>query len=570
MKKLKIVSLVLGLSVIFAACSNDGGGDENEYVYATFPENTVIYTVPDKINKISFTDIHEGKECFVIYSNEKTTSQMKALNYVDFNKDENESYTAINKPEIIVNKHAIRFEDGTYRDELHFNYEKLLNIHSKEYRAAETSNGTENYYNNHSNNKFYVMSDDLTNAKLKEFELKEIGDHCRIWLIKNDPYINNNNINFTQLSYAIDNVFLKEINIFGSNVINGKNYAITTDNETKLDVLIYDIAGDGVDKPEGGVFGYFRPLDFYQNNYLSTLNDEDVTLTSNECQVINVDSYFLKCDLDGYEDSNGNNIKTHKVESTLIHEFEHLLNFCTKGGKYSTWYTEMLAMCAEDIFQTDINLSDIDAPKSRFDITFNKPYIGFKDWPQNDDENVYYAYANSYAFGAYLMRNYGGINLIHNIATLPYLDEEAITHALYYQDYEEETFESVLRKFGAVYALTEKDSMLTLNKEVKQYYGFSNYELTPIDLSNYIFNSFNTLDDLKSYVKTNLYNSEFTYFEGTKAVYLCGPEIYKSTYKMTEPINPYGFTVFYVGKVQSDKTLSVNHTSNLSVTLVLK
>ena len=229
----------------------------------------------------------------------------------------------------------------------------------------------------------------------------------------------------------------------------------------------------------------------------------------------------------------------------------------------------MLAMSAEDVFQTQINLSEIDSPKSRFDITFNKPYIGFKDWPKNDDDNVYYAYANSYAFGAYLMRNYGGIDLINLIATIPYSDEEAVTRSLQMLGYNE-NFESVFKKFGAVYVLTEKDSLLTLNKEVKQNFNKVNYELTSIDLSNYVFNSFKTLDDLRSYVATNLYNSEFAYFQGAKAVYLCGPEIYKSSYDMSEAINPYGFTVFYAGKVQSGQTLSINRDSNLSVTLVLK
>lgn len=558
MKKLKIISLVLGLSVMFAACSNGGGGGDSS-------ENKQIYTIPDNVNSFTFSDSDEGKDCFVVYSNVQAEPQSKAQNSIDFNKYDAETTEELNNKELTLYKRVMKFRDGSYRDELHFNYENLPDINSKNFRAAKSYEGIVNYYNDHSDNKFFVMSDDLTEPKLKEFELKITGEHCRIWLIKNDPYLNNNT-DFTSLKNAIDSVFIKETSIFGTNIVNGSDFAITTTKDTKLDILIYDIAGDGVDEPDSGVFGYFRAIDFYQNTYLSSQN---AIATSNECEVINVDSYFLKSDLDGYEDSNGNNIKTHKVESTLIHEFQHLLNFCNKGGQYSTWFTEMLAMSAEDVFQTQINLSDNDSPRSRFDITFNKPFIGFKDWPKNDDDNVYYAYANAYAFGAYLMRNYGGIDLINLIATIPYNDEEAVTKSLQMLGYNE-TFESVFKKFGAVYVLTEKDSSLTLNKDVKQSFNNVKYELTSINLSEYIFNKFDSLDELRDYVKTNLYNSEFNYYNGQKAVYLFGPEIYNSSYKMFEPINPYGFTVFYAGKVQSGQTLSVNRDSDLSVTLVLK
>ena len=259
MKKLKIVSLVLGLSVIFAACSN-GGGDSSD-------NNNAIYTIPDSAVSFTFTDSDEGKDCFVVYSNVLSQPQYKAQNSIDFNKYDAETTEELNNKELTLYKRAMKFRDGSYRDELHFNYENLPDINSKNYRAAQSYEGIENYYNDHSDNKFYVMSDDLAEPKLKEFELKITGDHCRIWLIKNDPYLNDNT-DFSSLKNAIDSVFVKETSIFGSNIVNGGNFAITTNKDTKLNILIYDITGDGVDKPEGGVFGYFRPLDFYQNDYI--------------------------------------------------------------------------------------------------------------------------------------------------------------------------------------------------------------------------------------------------------------------------------------------------------------
>lgn len=559
MKKLKIISLVLGLSVIFSACSNGGGGGDSS-------DNNLIYTFPNNKDSITFSDSDVGKECFIVYSNVQSQVLNNTQNNVNFTLNDSEIKKEKNQEEINLYKHTMKYCDGSYRDELHFNIDNLVKFNSNNYRAATSNGGTENYYNDHSDNMFYVMSDDLQDVKYKEFELKVTGEHCRIWLIKNDLYLNNST-DFTSLKNAIDSVFIKETGIFGTNIVNGSDFAITTNRDTKLDILIYDIAGDGVDEPEGGIFGYFRPTDFYQNAYLSTIPNASVT--SNECEVINVDSYFLKKDLDGYTDSNGNNVKTHKVESTLIHEFQHLLNFCNKPNSYSTWFTEMLAMSAEDVFQTQINLSDIDSPRSRFDMTFNKPYIGFKDWPKNDNEDVYYAYANSYAFGAYLMRNYGGIDLINLIATIQESDEAAVTKALQMLGYNE-TFESVLQKFGAIYVLTEKNTSLTLNKTVKQTFNNVNYELTAIDLSDYIFDIFDSMSDMENYVYNNLYYVNNRYYDNSpKCVYFFGPKIYNNSYTMKEPINPYGFTVFYAGTVEDGTTLTVNH-SNLSVTIVLK
>ena len=87
----------------------------------------------------------------------------------------------------------------------------------------------------------------------------------------------------------------------------------------------------------------------------------------------------------------------------------------------------MLSMCAEDVFQNVLNLSDYDISKSRLNESFDAPWNGFGIWPDNNDTPaIFYAYANAYAFGAYLMRNYGGVNLIQKIASNPYSGKKSI------------------------------------------------------------------------------------------------------------------------------------------------
>ncbi len=571
MKKLNLLFVAL-CALTFISCEmGSSGGDSSDS--ESFPSNKTSYTIPSDENKITikFPSSANGKQCFIIYSNEKQYSQMKTVDTIKFNIDDVEERSAESQPELKVYKNAVQFSDGFYRDEIQFNTDSLPKFNlQKSGRAARAVEGAgqENYYNKHEDGKFFVYSKDSKNITQETFEL--IGEspkkHCRLWFCKNTS-VDKSQISTDSLATAFDAVFEKETAIFGANGVEGSAYAITCDDGQQIDILIYDIFGDAKDDQTGGVFGYFRPYDFYQNVDLAAHGESK---SSNECQVISVDSYFLKLDQKGYEDpSTKKNIKTHKVESTIIHEFQHLLNFCNKSDEYSTWFTEMLAMSAEDVFQSQIGLSDDDSPKSRFAFNFDQPNKGFKNWPKDtSDENVYYCYANAYAFGAYLMRNFGGIELINLIATNPYIDEAAITSALQMLGYKE-SFESVFQKFGMVYIFNKDTDEISLNKTFTETFNNVSYTLTGVDIRKYPFVVFNSENELLNYVQTYLYYDNETMYN-KDYFYLFGPRIYKSNYIMIDPIQTYGFTVFYAGQVKSGKTLTIKRKSDLSVTVVLK
>ena len=62
-------------------------------------------------------------------------------------------------------------------------------------------------------------------------------------------------------------------------------------------------------------------------------------------------------------------------------------------------------------------------------IDFNKYYYaGFTNWREGED--VLASYACAYAFGAYLVRNFGGIELFHQTLINEYVNEESVTQAL--------------------------------------------------------------------------------------------------------------------------------------------
>ena len=574
MKKMKYVVLALS-TILFASCYESGGSSYNSY---DFPGNSYYYTLPDDCEEVCFSDSQNGKKCFLIYSNETGRNLYNSDITIEYNKAiEAANRSAVDEKDITITKNVWNFGNGVYRDEVHF---KVPNIDIK--KSARSARAVSGSYNSKLNNNLKVgdtlnFSGYINNNKnyiSQSFTLKAVGEHCRIWFLNNNSSVvksTNFTTNvFNSLKEQIDTVFTQETAIFGSNIIQGGEYAITTDSNTKLDVLVYDLFGDAKEDQTSGTFGFFNPLDMYLNGveYQEENGSIGIISGSNECEVIHIDSNFLQNDIKK---------NTANVESTLVHEFQHLLNFCNKYGQYETWFTEMLSMCSEDIFQCKLGTADSDSPKSRFSVSFDSPYQGFGIWADDATDpdkypNVYNSYANAYAFGAYLMRNFGGIKLIHEIATNNYRDSSAITQALRSCGYDE-TFYTVLQKFGMVYIFTNNKG-LSLNKSFTENFKNVSYSITGANLSNYPFHKYNSLSALKNDMNNNLYYESTKYFTDSSNPSICysaGPRIFQTSYKLSNAIQPYGFTVYYVGKVDSDESIYIERESeDLTMTLVLK
>ena len=255
---------------------------------------------------------------------------------------------------------------------------------------------------------------------------------------------------FTQVREKFDEIYPVQIQIFGDNKFSDSKWSNLLQNyDGKVNILIYDIANDACESQTGGVYGFFHSLDFHtDSNY------------SNETECINVDSFFFNKDTEG-------------SFQTLFHEFQHLENFVNKVvlssnssvSKVSTWYNEMLSMLSEDIFTDLLGIALENAPANRLNF-FNAYYpLGFYQWRSESNYcpsgDVYISYANSYAFGAYLLRNFGGIELIKKISQNDSVDEESITKALKSLGYDF-TFFDVLLNF---YQILFENQFYSLNKE---------------------------------------------------------------------------------------------------------
>ena len=413
------------------------------------------------------------------------------------------------------------------------------------------------FYTLFNSNNFYTES--------KEFELKTDGKHCRIWFWNNNPDVVDKNIltnnEFQKLADNFDLIFEKETQIYGSNAINGYSNCITANENTKIEILVYDLFGDANPGQNTGTLGFFNSADLiYSTSY-----------KSNKCEAIHVDSYFLQYDIKGTENENGQIVYTDMTTSTIVHEFQHLLNYCQKkilnNVNVSDWFNEMLSMCAEDIFEDILNLKSFDTAKSRFNKSFNTPWQGFYNWPDDDKtteghEKVLHAYANAYAFGAYLMRNYGGVELIHNICTNSSADEDSITDALHKTGYVDENFNTVLQKFGSIYILNKEG--ITLNKKVdSKLYGV-NYTLSPINLSDYYFIIQNPDYDFNKYYYVQGKTAPGS-FDGKAVKALFGPGIIKAGNVLNQEIQNTGFVVYYYGTIDSSKTYSISDIKNKTI-----
>lgn len=156
--------------------------------------------------------------------------------------------------------------------------------------------------------------------------------------------------------------------------------------------------------------------------------------------------------------------------STMAHELNHKLNYDNKLIKYNlpidSWYTEMLSMLVEDLFYEDLGIDRVDSSQQRLKQFIDGSYIyGFKNWTQTDHQIEGLKYANAYAFGAYLARNYGGAKLIHEICTNEFSNEDSVVAAVNKVNCTNKTFEDLLQEFPLV--------LININNEDKNLPSFS-------------------------------------------------------------------------------------------------
>lgn len=249
----------------------------------------------------------------------------------------------------------------------------------------------------------------------KEIEAKCVAltDHCAIYVATEQENIlyGSNEITFAMiqaraLRFAnyFEQIYQLETKLFGEpfrmSMAPGKN---------EVEILIYDIDANNT---AGGVVGFFWGKDYFT---------EEAQPYSNETEMFYLDSYYVR----DYE----------KIAySTLIHEFQHMINFNQKiilGGMYSveTWYNEMMSMIAEDMIYPVITPDDDEG------WVMNVRIPEFLKWFRRgsvthwlDTDTISYSFLA--AFGGYLTRNFGGARLVRELSTNGYQGVSSIANAI--------------------------------------------------------------------------------------------------------------------------------------------
>jgi len=236
----------------------------------------------------------------------------------------------------------------------------------------------------------------------------------------------------------------------------------------EITILLADIDGDNSDN--GGVVGYF----WAGNNFTAS----DVP-DSNERIMFVVDSVMYASPSTDGSPTDSNTGWTDSafwpkvVFSTLAHEFQHMIHFYQKTfiaeapGTTETWINEMCSMLVEDFLADKIG---VEGPRGV------SPQISTAGDPGNKDGRLpwfnqylfrplivnypktFYVqdYPVAYAFGAWLARNYGGVEFLNNVVSSGYTDKRAIEYAVQAYTGGTESFERLLQRWGGAIFLSDR------------------------------------------------------------------------------------------------------------------
>jgi len=228
--------------------------------------------------------------------------------------------------------------------------------------------------------------------------------------------------------------------------------------QNEISILLTDIGHD--QRIEGGIPAYF----YAKDNYTQSL-----VAGSNERLMFYVDAPIFAY----YATRNAQNISQKNwLRSVLAHEFEHMIYFYQKRVKLqskteSIWLDEMLAVATEDLLATKLGTLGIrgippwEGDAGEYQI--HNPWLETFNEHMNESilqwDGEFKDYSKVASFGAYLIRNYDGASILHNIMHNTYGDKEAIVKAVNHSLLQEEPkdFDSILQDWGVAVLLSSEE-----------------------------------------------------------------------------------------------------------------
>jgi hypothetical protein len=299
------------------------------------------------------------------------------------------------------------------------------------------------------------------------------------------------------------------------------NYNILIDDNGYIDILIDDMELDEI-------AGYF----YSKDNFVKS--DEP---TSNEKIMFYINSRVYT--RSGY--SQEENEK--EVYTTLAHEFQHMIHFYQRGvlkrSSHPTWLNEMLSEATEDLVATKIEYkgprnvdpSDGSAGSSgnsggRYPDFNEYNYLSLTSW-----SNSLKHYSKVSAFGAFLLRNYNGAKVLHDILHSSKTGYEAI------EDATGKDLKALLREWAEAVILSSEDNL-------------------PQDKPAYNFGDFKEVE----------YNG-ITYDLGSINFFNYNPT---PTFKSSATLDNNANLYYYLGEIEGEATINVDIPLGADITIISK
>ena len=271
---------------------------------------------------------------------------------------------------------------------------------------------------------------------------------------------------------------------------NGYTGLITANNE--ITILLTDIDGD--DSPSGGVIGFFWSKDNFTGTTISGSNERimfyaDAVMFANGEATWSIDDFWPK-----------------EMVSTLAHEFQHMINFYQKrillDTDIDTWINEMLSETTEDLIATKIKhigprgveYTDGSAgttgnTNGRYPLFNANNTLSLTTW-----NNQLADYSKVNAFGAYLIRNYGGAKLLHDIMHNTYVDKRAVVNAVNKSiEGSGKTFDNLLSGWGTAVLLSHIESPENFPTYNTGDFTYNTYKDTTYDMGSINFFNYDPL-----------------------------------------------------------------------------
>jgi len=201
-----------------------------------------------------------------------------------------------------------------------------------------------------------------------------------------------------------------------------------------------------------------------------------------------------------------------------------------------TWLNEMASQCVEDLVANKINS---DGPRGmpynngtagtqvssegRLPLYNMYNYLDITSW--RDGAEVLASYSASYAYGAYLMRNYGGAQFINSMIKNSGAKKDAVEKAIADMGYGNISFADTLRKFGVANLLSDRTGM-----GVGYRYNDGGWFNSETSGEGYSIGSINLYNYYRGYSQSigpNIYTSfdSGVLFENSNIYYLAGENL---------------------------------------------